>query len=52
MANLKDTKDARLRSSAFLKEYGISSIDECKAICDEKGIDPYTIVGETQLHLL
>ena len=31
-----------------LKEYGISSIDECKAICDEKGIDPYTIVQETQ----
>ena len=31
-----------------LKEYGISSIDECKKICDEKGIDPYTIVQETQ----
>ncbi|MBQ9510447.1 MAG: GGGtGRT protein [Clostridia bacterium] len=31
-----------------LKKYGISSIDECKKICDEKGIDPYTIVQETQ----
>ncbi len=31
-----------------LKEYGISSIDECKAICDAKGIDPYKIVEETQ----
>ena len=31
-----------------LKEYGISSIEECKKICDEKGIDPYTIVQETQ----
>ena len=31
-----------------LKEYGISSIDECKEICDAKGIDPYTIVQETQ----
>ena len=31
-----------------LKEYGISSIDECKAICEEKGIDPLTIVQETQ----
>ena len=41
-------RDARLRSSAYLKNYGISSIDECKAICDEKGIDPYTIVQETQ----
>ena len=31
-----------------LKKYGISSIDECKEICDAKGIDPYTIVQETQ----
>lgn len=33
---------------AVLKEYGISSIDECKEICNNAGIDPYTIVGETQ----
>ena len=32
-----------------LKEYGISSIEECKSICDAKGVDPYTIVTETQL---
>ena len=31
-----------------LKKYGISSIDECKDICAQKGIDPYTIVQETQ----
>ena len=31
-----------------LKKYGISSIDECKEICAAKGIDPYTIVQETQ----
>ena len=31
-----------------LKEYGISSIDECKDICDKKGVDAYTIVQETQ----
>ena len=31
-----------------LKEYGINSIDECKEICDAKGIDPYKIVEETQ----
>ncbi len=31
-----------------LKEYGISSIDECKEICDAKGINPYKIVEETQ----
>ena len=35
-----------------LKEYGISSIDECKAICEEKGIDPYTIVQENPADLL
>ena len=31
-----------------LKKYGISSIDECKEICDAKGVDAYTIVQETQ----
>ncbi|MCQ2449175.1 MAG: GGGtGRT protein, partial [Clostridia bacterium] len=31
-----------------LKNYDISSIDECKEICDKAGIDPYTIVQETQ----
>ena len=33
---------------ATLKEYGISSVEECKEICDAKGIDPYKIVEETQ----
>ena len=33
---------------SVLKEYGISSIDECKDICASYGIDPYTIVQETQ----
>ena len=33
---------------AALKEFGISSIDECKEICDAQGIDPYKIVEETQ----
>ncbi len=31
-----------------LKKYGISSVEECKDICAEKGIDPYKIVEETQ----
>ncbi len=31
-----------------IKNYGISSIDECKEICEKAGIDPYTIVQETQ----
>ena len=31
-----------------LNENGISSIEEAKKICDEKGIDPYKICEETQ----
>ncbi len=34
--------------NAVIKEYGINSIEECADICKEKGIDPYTIVKETQ----
>ena len=31
-----------------LKEYGISSIEEAKEICDKAGINPYKTVEETQ----
>ena len=41
-----ERRDAKILG--VLKEYGISSIDECKKICDDAGIDPYTIVQETQ----
>ena len=34
--------------NAVIKEYGINSIEECAEICKAKGIDPYTIVKETQ----
>ena len=34
--------------NAVLNANGISSIEEAKAICDAKGIDPYTIVKEIQ----
>ena len=34
--------------NAVLKEYGINGIEEAKAICDAKGIDPYTMCKETQ----
>jgi len=34
--------------NAVLKENGISSLEEAKAICEAKGIDPYTICEETQ----
>ncbi len=34
--------------NAALNANGIASIEEAKKICDEKGIDPYTICKETQ----
>ena len=34
--------------NAVLAQYGINGIDEAKAICDAKGIDPYTRCEETQ----
>ena len=34
--------------NAVLAQYGIKSVEEAKAICDEKGIDPYKMCGETQ----
>ena len=34
--------------NAELEKHGISSIEEAKQICDEKGVDPYKIVKEIQ----
>ena len=34
--------------NAVLAEYGINSIEECRAICKEKGCDPYEIVKGVQ----
>ena len=34
--------------NAVLAEYGINSIEECRAICREKGFDPYEIVKGVQ----
>ena len=34
--------------NAVLAEYGINSIEECSAICKEKGFDPYEIVKGVQ----
>ena len=34
--------------NAVLAQYGIKSIEEAKAICDAKGIDPYKMCEETQ----
>ena len=48
MAKFEGYERREAKILAVLKEYGISSIDECKEICDAKGIDPYKIVEETQ----
>ena len=34
--------------NAVLKEYGINGIEDAKAICAAKGIDPYATCKETQ----
>ena len=34
--------------NTVLAQYGINGIEEAKAICDAKGIDPYTMCEETQ----
>ena len=48
MAQFEGYERREAKILGVLKEYGISSIDECKTICDEMGFDPYTIVQETQ----
>jgi hypothetical protein len=46
---LFESYDRRINQiEAKLSEYGIKSIEEAKAICDEKGIDVYDIVKSTQ----
>ena len=48
MAHFEGYERREAKILAALKEYGISSIAECKEICDAKGINPYKIVEETQ----
>ena len=48
MAHFEGYERREAKILAVLKEYGISSIDECKEICEAKGINPYKIVEETQ----
>ena len=48
MAHFEGYERREAKILGVLKEYGINSIDECKEICDAKGINPYKIVEETQ----
>src|SRR5574344_1374024 len=49
MASLFESYERRIDNiNAVLAQYGIGSIEEAKAICDAKGIDPYKMCEETQ----
>ncbi len=48
MAHFEGYERREQKILGVLNQYGISSIDECKEICDAKGINPYKIVEETQ----
>ena len=49
MASLFESYERRIdKINAVLAQYGIKSIEEAKAICDEKCIDPYKMCEETQ----
>jgi hypothetical protein len=46
---LFESYDRRIKQiEKVLKTYGISSVEECKQICDSKGVDVYKIVKEIQ----
>ena len=49
MANLFESYERRIdHINEVLAQYGIGSIEEAKAICEAKGIDPYKMCEETQ----
>ena len=49
MANLFESYERRIdHINEVLAQYGINGIEEAKAICDAKGIDPYKMCEETQ----
>ena len=48
MAQFEGYERREAKILGVLKNYGISSIDECKEICAKYGVDPYTTVQETQ----
>jgi len=48
MATFEGYERREAKILATLKEYGISSIDECKDICTAKGIDVDNIIRSTQ----
>ncbi|WP_319266241.1 GGGtGRT protein [uncultured Draconibacterium sp.] len=46
---LFESYDRRIKQiEAVLNSYGISSVEEAKQICDDKGVDVYNVVKDTQ----
>ncbi|MFI3298576.1 MAG: GGGtGRT protein [Rikenellaceae bacterium] len=46
---LFESYDRRIdKINAVLNQYGIQNIEEAKTICDQMGVDPYTMCEETQ----
>ncbi len=49
MANLFESYERRIdQINAVLAKYGIKDLDEAKALCEAKGVDPYKMCEETQ----
>ena len=49
MANLFESYERRIdHINEVLAQYGLNGIEDAKAICDAKGIDPYKMCEETQ----
>ena len=49
MANLFESYERRIdQINTALAKYGIKNLEEAKAICEAKGIDPYKMCEETQ----
>ncbi len=49
MAQLFESYERRIdQVNATLAQYGISSLEEAKALCEAKGVDPYKICKDTQ----
>ncbi len=46
---LFESYDRRIKQiEAVLNSYGIASVEEAKQICDDKGVDVYNVVKDTQ----